>query len=318
MRDPFFFLGGRLQVATFFVVNPAAGRGRAGKAWQQIQEALRGIGEWDFACTTGPGQATELARRAAERGYRRVVALGGDGTVLEVLNGILGTAAALGIVPAGTGNDYAREAGIPFKPLAAARFAMTGPELATDVGEVTLAKRRTYFLNVAGAGFDAEVARAVNRFPKFLGGTVPYLLGLAKTLWQYRSVPMAIRVDGRDLSRPVFLAAAGLSRTFGGGMRILPDARVDDGLLDLCLVRDLPALEVLRLVPKVYRGAHKGHPRVELLRCRQVEFEPARPVAVQADGEVLGTLPGQIRVLPGAVRLVAAPGVPVRSRGGGA
>lgn len=306
---------GGSPLSTFFIVNPVAGRGRGRQVWEQVRQSLDQWGEWDFAFTRGPADSTTLARDAVARGFKRVVALGGDGTMLEVLNGLVGSPAAMGIIAAGTGNDYAREAGIPSDPQEAAGFAMTGRPIATDVGEVILEGRRLYYLNVAGVGFDAEVARAVNRSSKRLGGTLPYLQGLVTTLWRYRPVKMEILLDGQPLQRSVFLAAVGLSRSFGGGMRITPDAKVDDGQLDLCIAGDLSVAEVLALLPRIYRGGHKGHPKVEFFRCREVEFRPTSQVAAQADGEVVGFLPARVRVIPGGIQLVADAGAAVRSGG---
>lgn len=289
---------------TFFVVNPAAGRGRARRIWEQIRPRLTELGEWGFAHTQRPGHATELARMAATQGYVRVVALGGDGTLSEVVNGLAGTGAALAVVPAGTANDFIRSAGIPARPFAAAELAMTGPVRPVDLGEIRSGDRSRYFINVAGFGFDAEVARAVNAYPKFFGGTVPYVLGILTTLWRYRPVPVELEVDGRPLHRKVFLGAVAIGQSYGGGMLIAPEAADDDGLFDVCLAGDVGPLQVLRLVPKIYSGGHRAHPQVEFFRCRRLSVRCRAPVSCQADGELAGPLPATFLIHPGGMPCV--------------
>lgn len=286
------------------MINPTAGRGSARRVWEQIKDSLDRWGKWEAALTAGPGQAEELARTAAARGFNRVVAVGGDGTLSEVVNGLVGTPVGLGLIPAGTGNDFARVVEIPFHPLRAAELALTRPPRPMDLGYLETTARRTYFLNVAGLGFDAEVAKAVNAFPKYLGGTIPYLLGILKTLWRYTPAPVELEADGRRLDRKVLLAAVGIARAYGGGMLVLPSARLDDGEFDVCIAGEIGRAACLGLVPKLYRGGHVGHPKVEFLRCRELRVQSARPVAVHADGEVVGQLPATFRVHPGALQVI--------------
>jgi YegS/Rv2252/BmrU family lipid kinase len=288
-------------VTTLAIVNPVAGNGSAVRIWQRVRSHA-----WDCQLTEAVGHARELAETAVRGGYDRVVAIGGDGTVCEVANGLAHTETALGIIPAGTGNDTAQNLGIPRDPFAAATLADTGASHPIDLGVITTAERRMYFMNVAGFGFDAEVAWRVNRLPKLIGGTLPYVIGVLQTLWQYRSPQMRIRADEgpRLVDRRVFLVAVGNCASYGGGMRIVPSARPDDGLFEVCVVSDLRRLEVLRLVPKLYSGGHVGHPAVEMLRCRCVTAEADGRVLCQADGELVGLLPVQLVMAPGALRCV--------------
>lgn len=298
----------------YFVVNPTAGRGRANAVWKRIVALLQSHREndveWEAALTDGPGAATRLAARAAERGYDRIVGVGGDGTLSEVLNGMAGSTAEIAAVPAGTGNDYCRSAGIPLDPMAAARLALSGTAVPVDIGEmIPRSGRPRFFLNVAGIGFDAEVARAVNRMPKRFGSTVPYVLGALRTLAWYRPVPMALHVDGRTLERRVLLAAVGLGRYYAGGMMITPDAVLDDGVFDLCVAGDIGPMGVVRLLPGIYRGRHRSDPRVEFFRCREIALESTRPLAIHAEGEVVGELPARFRIHPSRLLLVREEGV---------
>lgn len=283
-----------------FLVNPAAGKGRAKRLWEQAAPRLSGLGDFDVLYTGAPGEATRMARDAAERGYDRVAAVGGDGTINEVMNGLAGTDAALAVLPGGTGNDYAHCTGLPVDMYEAGRVALLGDSRLVDVGHLSTGK---YFLSVIGAGFDAEVAANVNKVPKYFGGTIPYMAGILKTLWQYAPREMEIEIDGRLLSQKTFLVAVGLAASFGGGMRITPDAVVDDGLFDVCIAGDVGKAEVLRLVPLIYKGTHVTHPKVRMTRCRDIAIRSNTPTAIQAEGELIGNLPIEITLLPRYLRL---------------
>jgi diacylglycerol kinase (ATP) len=236
-----------------------------------------------------------------------VVAVGGDGTVSEVANGLVGTGCALGVIPAGTGNDFVRALRIPDDPWAAARVAFGGTPRPIDVGEVRTAQGSCYFVNVASYGFDAEVARRARALP--FGGSQRYLVAVLRTLRELRSEPVRLDVDGRRIDQHATLVAIANGHRYGGGLRIAPDAILDDGYFDLCLVRGLSRAAALGLLPRVYWGTHCRHPAVELLRCRQVELSARAALPGQADGEPLGGLPASFLLLPGALQCV----VPARS-----
>ena len=243
------------------VVNPVAGKGGAPRAWARAGHALSGdgIADWECVASEGIGHARELARAAATAGCERVVAVGGDGTVYEVANGLARSDTALGIVPTGTGNDTSRTLGIPSEPIAAARLALTGPIRTIDLGEAETARGSTYFVNVAGFGFDAEVTTRVNALPKLVGGTVPYVAAVLQTLWRFRAPSMRITPGDQIVQGRVFLVAVANGPTYGGGMRIAPDAVADDGLFDVCVVGDLSRWDVVRLIPELYSGRHRSH-----------------------------------------------------------
>jgi diacylglycerol kinase (ATP) len=293
---------------TLAIVNPVAGNGKAPRIWRRIRAEVSIAQTWECVWTERVGHARELAADAVKHGYDRVVALGGDGTVGEVASGLAHTETALGIVPLGTGNDSALNLGTPTDPLAAAAHAGLGSDRSIDLGQVRTAGVDMYFVNVASFGFDAEVAWRVNRLPwmKVMGGTAPYVLGVLQGLLHYRAVPMRIRLDGQVLERAVFLVAVANSPSYGGGMRIAPRAQPHDGVLDLCVVRDLSRLEVLRLMPRLYSGGHVGHPAVELLRGCEIVAESEARVRCQADGELAGDLPATFTVAPRALRCVTA------------
>jgi diacylglycerol kinase (ATP) len=175
-----------------------------------------------------------------------------------------------------------------------------------DLGRIETAETSAYFVNIAGFGFDAEVAWRVNRWPKLIAGSLPYLAGVLQTLVQYQSPSMRISVDGQVLERRVFMVAVANMPSYGGGMLITPEARPDDGLLDVCVVSHLSRREVVRVVPKMYSGGHVGHHAVVMLRGREVIASAERRVRCHADGELVGDLPARVTIEPGALRCVAA------------
>jgi YegS/Rv2252/BmrU family lipid kinase len=294
-------------VRALVIVNPVAGNGRAARVWQQVRADVDGLRHSECVLSERVGHARELAQSAAQAGCERVVVVGGDGTMCEVASGVAHTQTAVAMIPAGTGNDCCRNLGIPSDARAAANLALDGPVRAVDLGEIFTAEGSTHFVNVAGFGFDAEVAWRVNAVPKFVGGTVPYVWGVLQTLWHYNAPRMRINLDDHELEQPVYLVAVGIGACYGGGMRIVPDAIVDDGLFDVCVVGNLSRLEVLRLFPKIYSGAHRGHAAVQFFRCRDVRAESLSPARCQADGEQAGDLPASFKIHPGGLQCVTSP-----------
>jgi YegS/Rv2252/BmrU family lipid kinase len=220
--------------------------------------------------------------------------------MFEVMNGLAGTDATLAVLPGGTGNDYARCTGLPVDFYEGGKVALSGSFRYVDIGRLSSGK---HFISVIGAGFDAEVAANVNRYPKYFGGTIPYMAGIVKTLWQYTPRDLEIEMDGRRIVRKSLLIAVGLASSYGGGMKIVPDAKVDDGLFDVCIGGDLGRAEVLGLVPQIYKGTHVNHPKVEMARCRHIAIASKQPTNLQAEGELIGQLPVEITILPGHLKL---------------
>lgn len=283
-----------------FVVNPVAGRGRGLATWRKIETLCCRRADVEVRFTRGKDDARIRAREAAVAGFDRVVAVGGDGTVSEVVNGLVGTGASLGVIPAGTGNDFIRSAGIPADPSDAAATAFVGRETALDVATAN----GRYFINVGGVGLDAEVVRDVSRIPGYFGGTIAYLLGVFKNFVTYTPAPVEIIADGQIFERKALLVAVGNGLFYGGGMKVLPAARLDDGLLDVCIAGNMSRPEILRALPRLYRGTHLGLPKVEMLRAREVTITSHRPLSIQVDGEIVGHVPVTFRVEPGALKVV--------------
>jgi YegS/Rv2252/BmrU family lipid kinase len=297
----------------FVILNPAAGRGRAARAWRTVGPALRDAGlAFDEVVEERPQLAIGLAEDAARRGYDVIAAVGGDGTIHEIVNGIMAAGGArppaLAIVPGGTGNDFARGVGIPKDPLTAGRLLLNGTRRRVDIGRVN----ERYFVSISGVGFDAEVAARVNGWPKWIGGTPVYLAAILNMLATYRCVPARISVDGRADEIRMFLLAAANTPWYGGGMYMAPHARPDDGYLEIITARDLGKIETLGLLPKVFSGAHLRHRKVAHQRAKEVRVESEVPLAIHADGETIGRVPAVFRVVPLAIEVIV-PGADPRA-----
>lgn len=282
------------------VLNPVAGRGAATRLRPRIEQLLsvRAAGGWKIFTTTAPGEATAIAARCAAEGYELVAAAGGDGTLSEVMNGVIGTPAALGLLPVGTGNDFARTVGLYGDLDRAVDTLLQGDPRPIDVGCV----RGRWFLNIAGCGFDAVVAQRTNNGPRFLTGTAAYLLAVLQTLATYRAAALRLTADGETIFRRAMMCSVANARTYGGGMRIAPDAQLDDGLFDVCLLAEAGTVEFLRAFPQVFRGTHVSHPKITMLRARSVTIETDPPLPVLIDGDVAAPTPVTFTIQPAALR----------------
>jgi YegS/Rv2252/BmrU family lipid kinase len=288
------------------ILNPRANAGRALGLLPELAGALTATG-WrhEIYVTTGPGDATDAARRFAEQGAELVLVVGGDGTINEVANGLLGhDRTCLGIIPAGRGADLMRSLGGHPRPLADLAGLRAAAPRRIDLGLATFVNGASRaFVNVAGVGFDAEVARLTAR-SRLPGRHAPYLAGLGRALVGYRNQEMSVAVDGQRITGTMRAVVAANGRFFGGGFQIVPGAALDDGLLDAAIISDIGRLDLVRTVPSLYRGAHTGHPCFRHLPARTIQVTTALPARVEVDGEVAGHAPVIFTVLPGALRIV--------------
>jgi YegS/Rv2252/BmrU family lipid kinase len=295
------------------IINPVAGASSTRRKWPRISRLLKHIGlSFDYEYTEGVGHAIELARVAASDGYRYLVAVGGDGTVNEVANGILrstnASSTSLGVISTGTGSDFARSMGLPRHYLNACSALTHGQKALIDVGIVEYQHKgqtqQRYFVNAAGIGFDAAVVESTERLPKLFGGTVPYVFGLLRTLIGYRNTSVVVRIgDKVERTRVVTVAVANGSY-FGGGMHVAPDASLNDCLFDVMIVRDMGKFELLRAFPRVYKGTHVTHPKVVMGKAAEVTVESPERILVHADGELLGEGPVSFRLIPAALSIM--------------
>jgi YegS/Rv2252/BmrU family lipid kinase len=292
--------------AALVVVNPAAGGGRTERLWRDVRDDLaRGGLAFDWVATARPGDAVALSRRAATDGAALVVAVGGDGTLNEVVNGVADTAAppAVGAILTGRGRDACRNLGLPREPRAAAARVLHGVETAFDLGLAEWADgARRWFVGAAGAGFDAAVARRAAAGGG--AGTIPYVRAVVETLSTHRPEPVTVETDGHPaLAARVTAVVVANGAHYGGGMKIAPAADPRDGVLDLVVLGDLGRMELLRWLPSVYRGEHLAHPRVTARPVRRVTIRAPRPLPTHVDGEAAPDTPVTLAVRPGALRL---------------
>ncbi len=299
----------------YLIVNPMAAHGTMAKRWSAIQEILRAENfEYDFALTERRGHASELARAALAAGYELIVAVGGDGTLNEVVNGMIRDSkainphAALGVITSGTGADFVRTAGLPRDPLASARhLAHANASRVIDIGEIVYRaggkETRRYFANVVGMGFDGEVIERTERSGKRAGETIPYLTTLVTTIFSYQNKDVTLKVDDQTMQGRMNSVIACNGQFFGGGMRVGPNATLDDGKLDVIVLGDFSVAEVLMNTPKIYNGTHLTHSKVSEYRGTTVTVESKQRMLIEADGELLGEGPATFRVIPAALKL---------------
>jgi diacylglycerol kinase (ATP) len=288
------------------VANPVAGRGKGERLLPKVREFLTDLCvDHEVEVSTGPDDPEEMAREAAERGARMIVALGGDGLVGMVANGLVGSETAMGVVPAGAGNDFARSLGINHRrPLSVAPSFARASYRRVDAVRVTTAVGERVFVNVAGAGFDSEVNETANAMRSKLSGTSRYVVALARTLKRFDPAEFDVEVDGRQHRYPAMLIALGNGRSYGGGMKVCPNASLDDGMLDICVVGAMSKARFLRAFPGVFRGTHVRNPRVTMDRGSEVRIHSSTEAVVYADGERVGPLPATFRVLPAALEVL--------------
>jgi len=299
---------------TLFIVNPAAGQGRAGGRWDKARELAKGIFPGlELARTEKPGHGRELARQATADGVELIVAVGGDGTVGEVVDGFLSVPAqvrhetVLATFPAGSGCDFASHMGVPREPEAWAKFIAEGKRRRLDAGRATFraadgAPRSRHFLNVAALGLPGDVALSVAARGKFLGGTLTYLVEGVLSVMTAKARRMRLTVDGvAEPAASYHLAAVANTSTFGGGMKLAPQADAEDGLLDLLTIGDMTRPELMSLLPRAYSGTHAGRPGVVLRRARRVEVHSDAPLPLNIDGDADGSSPVVFEVLPKAI-----------------
>lgn len=292
------------------ILNPRAGKGRGASISQRLRERLKYHGfEFELTPTERPGHATELARNAKSD---LVVAVGGDGTVNEVVNGLAGSEKVLGVVSCGSGNDLIKTLGISGIPEEAIEQLATRQARAIDIGTVVCSARvqagnssARLFVNGVGIGFDAAVAARTQTF-KRLRGTALYLASVFLTLSGYRAPSFKISADDFALESRCLLIAVGNGTCAGGGFYLTPGAQIDDGLLDVCIVGNLSIAGVLKLMPQVMKGAHSNRKEVTMARTRSLLVEADAGFFVHADGEIVGrgSNVAEIGIRPGLIQVI--------------
>ena len=285
----------------FCVINPIAGKGFAKNNWEKIILQLEKTGfEINYALTEAKGQATKLARDSVNNGAQLVIAVGGDGTISEVVNGIVDSDALLGIVPAGTGNDFARAVNIPLNYLEAI-IAIGGlKHREIDLGFI----HNQYFINIAGIGFDAQVAAQVHRGNKILKGKLAYLWTLLAVFFSYKPAKIKILTNGQLIEKEILTATIANAKFYGGGIEIAPQAKVDDGQLDLVVIENMNKAQLILSLPKLLKGEHLSHEKVSTFKSDSLYLNGDPNLSAHADGEVIPGLPLEVKVKPKAIKIV--------------
>ena len=298
------------------IFNPTAAGGRAARLGPALRDRLndgaRNAGlELDWTETQGAEHAITLAQEAATNGCELVVAVGGDGTVNEAVNGLMQAgvddhATTLGVIPTGSGNDFAWLAGIPLDPIAACQRLFDGEARAVDVGHIREAGgRERYFDNGCGVGFDAQVGLEVRNL-KWLRGFLIYLVGVLKTLiLHHQAPPLRMRLDEREITRPTMMLTIGNGSRHGGGFFVTPHAQLDDGWFDVCIAGEFSRLGMLLIIPRFIKGTHTSHHQIEMTRARRIVVESPTPQPIHLDGEIFATDARnfEVRIILGALRV---------------
>ena len=326
------------------IANPISGKGHAKSVAEQAYTALTESGaQGQLMFTSASGDAKRFAQEAVSDGIRSVIACGGDGTLHEVVNGIATVPdVTLGVLPCGRGNDFAAAIGVPLKPEAAIATLLSGAPIHVDLGccyqngsqqsvvdpndvarnemeggstercftvETALiepqGKNKKYFTTIATCGYDTEVSRRAAKGTPLFAGTASYAYAAVETLFYYE--PPFVRLEG-DFGvheGPLLLAATGITSRYGGGFQIVPNARIDDGLFDVCIIRPVSSLTVLRLLVTLFWGGHVSHPAVSMHQTRALTIETDTPMLLYADGEPMCETPVTIEIIKAGLAVMA-------------
>jgi YegS/Rv2252/BmrU family lipid kinase len=296
------------------IFNPMADHGRSGQKASDLRAMVEEMGGADWSGTEYPAHASEIAAQAAERGYETVVALGGDGTIHEVINGLMTVEAErrprLGIVPIGSGNDFAFAAGVSFNPQEAIRRVFTGTARPIDVAQIRDGSGRSeYFNNTAGIGFDAAI-NIRSRKITYLSGFAMYLTATLQSIALNFSAPhLKVTYDGGALDQPILMLTVGNGPREGGGFVTTPSSKIDDGILDFVYISQISQFRMLQLLPKVMNATHIYEPDVKLGQTTRLTLDADRALPIHIDGELFAPYEADVRhveisLFPGAVRIV--------------
>lgn len=280
-----------------FIVNPVAGKGDAKAMLAPIQEKVSAACiSYEIQISTCKGQIETIARDAVLEGVNEIIGVGGDGTLVELINGVRsagGTEVIVGIIPSGTGNDFSRMLYKNNSPINALDTIIRGSWLRSDLFDCN----GTKFINVCAMGIDGQIIMDTERIKKRIPGPSAYLISTIKALLLFQPRKTTLMIDGKKLTRKIIIIAIGNGQYVGGGMKITPKAVIDDGLMDVCIVNALPKIRLLMLFPSIFKGAHLNVKEVEYFKCREVEVESIeRTLLVNVDGNIIGTTPVKIVV----------------------
>lgn len=296
------------------ILNPKAASGKAAAAWAEVRVHLRGAVE--TLETSAPGHGIELARTAIRKGARTLVAVGGDGTINEVVNGFFDgeqaivTDARLAIIPHGTGSDFRRVLNLPLDLRKAALVITNGELRSIDVLKVRYTRMNgsgalRYSVNITSFGMGGVVAARANRSSKPLGGRIAFMIATLRTAVSFSGNHVRLSIDGTNtIDEHITNVAVGNGQYHGAGMWACPGASIDDGLLDVTVIGHLSLFELIKSLPTLYNGSIYGHPKVKSYRAKRLQADAREPALIEIDGEPLGRLPIEISIVPNAIRVL--------------
>lgn len=286
-----------------FIINPTAGKGKALGLVPIIRDYFKGKPDkYVIKITEYPGHATKIAREYANSGTCRIYSIGGDGTVNEIVNGMAGTKASLGVIPAGSGNDFIRSIHGEYQSSDIVADTIRGQERSIDLARAN----GKYFINISSIGFDADVVYNAQKFKRlpYIPGSMAYLFSLIYTIFKNKISEVKVTIDDQEISLKILLATVANGRFYGGGMLPAPAAALDDGLLDICLVREVNRLKILTLFPKYMKGEHGEIEYVSFKRAKKIKIESKETIALNIDGEILTGQEIEFEILKGAINVI--------------
>ena len=285
------------------ITNPISGSGKAAAVAERASQRLTAEGYTGrLELTTQSGDANQIAREAIENGSQWIIACGGDGTIHEVVNAIAEQPdIVLGVLPCGKGNDFAEALKIPTKPTDAIEVLLAGATRQVDLGKIG----DHYFDTIVTCGYDAEVSRRVTEEGAPFSGTASYVYTAITTLFRYQSPDVHLRGDFGSYEGKILLTATGLTSSYGGGMKIVPEAIIDDGFFDVCIIKPVPRRTVLRLLFTLFWGGHAGHRAVRMHRTKSLTIETDPPILLYADGERICYTPVTVEIIERGLTVIA-------------
>lgn len=301
---------------SLIVVNPSSSNGTTRKEWPRISEEIsKNLDKFEYVFTTGPGNATDLTRQALHDGFNLIVAVGGDGTNNEVINGFfengkrINPRAVFAHITRGTGGDFRKTIGTPKNYVDAAKVLSGKATQTIDVGYLTFLDHQDkpaerYFINVASFGIGGDVDSRVNKSSKAFGGFASFAMASITSIFTYHNKQVHLVIDKQEIGDvKIFNCAVANGKYFGGGMMVAPDAQLDDGMFDIILLGDFSVPETLLQMNKIYRGGHIGHPKVQSFKGKKVVAKSDETVLLDIDGEQPGKLPATFKILPKSLKV---------------
>lgn len=287
-----------------FIINPTSGKGKGFQLINKIEEIFKNRDdEYNIEITKYPNHACEITRSYVTKGNYRIYAVGGDGTLNEVLNGMVHSTSSLAVIPAGSGNDFARTIYKNYDFEYIIENILDGKEETIDIGKIN----DRFFLNVSSIGIDAEVVYNAGKIKKlpFITGSLAYLFGIFMTVFKYTSYSMDISIDNQEVTEKVLLAAVGNGIFYGGGMKVLPKASIKDGMLDLCIVKHMSKFNILRLFPLLIKGQHESIcDFVTFYRGRKISIQAVKELSINIDGELHREKNISFEILPKKIKFI--------------